>query len=128
MDYRASRVFAARSAELLLLGALFSAACAGSRTRASAAGGVGALSTLPAPCPSIHVTAAQARSLIDKYCVPCHSPSGSAGEEADFRGDAAVGARRANIAAKLRLRAMPPPTAPQPSETERAALRCWADP
>jgi uncharacterized membrane protein len=72
------------------------------------------------------MTIAQARPLVDEYCVSCHSPSGAAGEDYDFRDDAAVFARRRNIEAKLRLRAMPPPNARQPSEAERTALRCWA--
>jgi uncharacterized membrane protein len=73
------------------------------------------------------VTIAQARSLVDEYCVSCHSPSGAAGEDYDFREDAAISAHRRNIEARLRLRAMPPPNARQPREAERAALRCWAN-
>jgi uncharacterized membrane protein len=72
------------------------------------------------------VTIVQARSLVDKYCVSCHSPTGSAGEDYDFRSDAAITARRRSIEAKLRLQVMPPPNAPQPNAAERAALRCWA--
>jgi uncharacterized membrane protein len=79
-----------------------------------------------ASCPVEGVTTGQARRLVDEYCVSCHSPNGAAGEDYDFRKDAAIAARRRNIEAKLRLRLMPPPNAPQPSDAERAVLRCWA--
>jgi uncharacterized membrane protein len=77
-------------------------------------------------CPAERVPVTEIRPLVDKYCVSCHSPGGAAGEDYDFRGDAALSARRRNIEAKLRLHVMPPPNAHQPSDAERMTLRCWA--
>lgn len=117
----------------LFVGALFTAACAGARgtnrtapvplpvsASASASGHV------EASCPKAPISAAEARALVDRYCVSCHSPGGEAGDDSDFRSDAAIGAHRRNIEAKLSLRAMPPPEAPQPTDAERARLGCWA--
>ena len=52
--------------------------------------------------------------MVDHYCVGCHSPSGAAGPDYDFRSDAALVAHRRNVEAKLRLGAMPPPGFKQP--------------
>ncbi|MEI9941575.1 MAG: hypothetical protein WDO69_30540 [Pseudomonadota bacterium] len=123
-DYSGQR----RSIDLLLAGALLAGACAGTGTageRTMPAADASS-SEMAASCPAEQMTTAEARSLIDKYCVSCHSPDGAAGEDYDFRGDPAIIARRRNIEANLRLHAMPPPGARQPSDTERAALRCWA--
>lgn len=117
---------ARRYAELLLLSALFAGACVGSRTAVAPATSSSGVPTARTSCPHEPVATTEARSLVDKYCVSCHSPTGSAGEDYDFRNDAAIVARRRNIEAKLRLRVMPPPSAPQPSDPERASLRCWA--
>ncbi|MES1177278.1 MAG: hypothetical protein ABUL62_23350 [Myxococcales bacterium] len=78
-------------------------------------------------CPAEPIALSEARPLVDKYCVSCHSPSGAAGEDYDFTSDGAITGRRRNIEAKLRLHVMPPPNAhPQPSDAERMTLRCWA--
>jgi len=115
-----------RSFELLFAAALLTAACAGSE----AASGRGEPAPLGdserASCPPAPVTLAHARSLVDTYCVSCHSPTGEAGEDYDFREDRALTAHRRTIEAKLRLRLMPPPAARQPSDAERARLACWA--
>jgi uncharacterized membrane protein len=74
-------------------------------------------------CP--RVTLAEAQPLVSKYCVSCHSADGAAADY-DFRSDIALTAHRRNIEAKLRLRAMPPPGAAQPSDVDREALWCWA--
>lgn len=125
MHDAASRSLARHSLELLLVSALLAGACAGTRASAVPAQRAEVTSpTVAASCPL--VTTVVARALVDKYCVSCHSPSGSAGEDYDFRGDAAISARRSNIEAKLRLHVMPPPSAPQPSDAERTTLRCWA--
>ena len=113
--------------ELLLVSALLAGACAGAR--ATRNGGLRepsrAVAAAPS-CPELRITTAEARRLVDAYCISCHSAEGAAGEDYDFRSDATIRARRHNLEAKLRLRAMPPPNAPQPNEAERAALRCWA--
>jgi uncharacterized membrane protein len=113
--------------ELLLVSALLAGACAG--TRATGDGGTrepsGAVAAA-ASCPELRITTAEARRLVDEYCVSCHSAEGAAGEDYDFRSDTTISARRHNLEAKLRLHAMPPPNAPQPDDAERAALRCWA--
>ncbi|HYQ40670.1 MAG TPA: hypothetical protein VER11_01840 [Polyangiaceae bacterium] len=124
MTGHAPRALAHGYLGVLLVTAVLAAACAGSRTAVAPPTTDKGVSNDVARCPQ--VAAADARSLVDKYCVSCHSPTGSAGEDYDFRGDAAIIARRRNIEAKLRLRAMPPPSAPQPSAAERASLRCWA--
>src|SRR6478736_6296965 len=108
----ARRSFAPHSLQLLLVSTLLAGACAGSQTAAAPAKPTEPASPeVTQSCPE--VTLAEARTLVDKYCVSCHSPTGSAGEDYDFRHDPAITARRANIEAKLRLRAMPPPSAPQ---------------
>jgi hypothetical protein len=110
--------------------ALFMVACVGMRSP-NAAPPVPAAPATSSPlntelgCSTVLLTDLEARALFAQYCISCHSPNGSA-SDADFRSAAAVGARRANIEAKLRLHAMPPSDAPQPSDTDRAALRCWA--
>lgn len=122
-----------RELGLLLAGALIAAACAGVGGPADTAAAPAAVPAwAPArtepDCPATRVTRAQARALVDRYCVSCHSPDGAAGADYDFRSDAAIDARHRNIEAKLGSRAMPPPEALQPTEAERAALRCWAQP
>ena len=125
MHDAALRSFARHSFELLLVSALLAGACAGTRAGVVPAQRAETVSPdVTASCPP--VTTVEARSLVDKYCVSCHSPSGAAGEDYDFRGDTAISARRSNIEAKLRLHVMPPPSAPQPSDAERTTLRCWA--
>ena len=116
-----------RCLELLLASALLAGACAGARSADGPATSTKHGSTdVTASCPLTPMTTAEARPLVDKYCVSCHSPDGAAGEDYDFRGDPAILARRSNIEAKLRLHVMPPPGARQPSDAERAVLRCWA--
>ena len=117
--------------ELLLASALLAGACAGARSAGStgepiSAPANAAVAQRQAPCPANPITTAEARMLIDEYCVSCHSPGGTAGPDFDFRSDPAILRRRRNIEAKLRLHVMPPPNAQQPSDTERSALRCWA--
>jgi len=115
-----------RSFALLLTSVLLAGACAGSEA-ASARGEPAPLGDSErASCPSAPVTLAYARSLVDTYCVSCHSPTGEAGEDYDFREDPALSAHRRTVEAKLRLRLMPPPGAPQPSDVQRALLGCWA--
>ena len=115
-----------RSFALLLTSVLLAGACAGSEA-ASARGEPAPLGDSErASCPSAPVTLAYARSLVDTYCVSCHSPTGEAGEDYDFREDRALTAHRRTIEAKLRLRLMPPAGARQPSDAERARLACWA--
>lgn len=127
MLVRTRRSIARNYAEIMLLSALFAGACAGTRTgvvpaTASKEPSIGTTES----CAAESVPTSEARSLVDKYCVSCHSPTGAAGEDYDFRGDTALAASRRGIEAKLRLRVMPPPKAPQPSDDERATLRCWA--
>jgi uncharacterized membrane protein len=112
--------------ELLFASALIAAACAAVPGRRSPTTHETSSVVPDVGCPAAPMTTTQARSLVDEYCVSCHSASGAAGEDYDFRSDSAILARRRNIEAKLRLRAMPPPNARQPSEAERASLRCWA--
>ena len=66
--------------------------------------------------------------MVDHYCVGCHSPSGAAGPDYDFRSDAALVAHRRNVEAKLRLGAMPPPGFKQPPAADRQTLLCWLAP
>ena len=112
----------------LLVGALQASlgiACAGaSRARSPQQPEPGVAGELSCPAPA--VTLREARVLIDRYCVNCHSPSGAAGPDYDFRSDAALLARRRNVEAKLRLGAMPPPGFKQPPAADREALLCWA--
>ena len=113
--------------ELLLASALLAGACAGVRGAAAPTTPVNAASTdVEASCTARPIPTAEVRPLVDRYCVSCHSPDGAAGEDYDFRSDPAIAARRGNIEAKLRLHVMPPPTARQPRDAERALLRCWA--
>lgn len=77
-------------------------------------------------CPEPAVTLSEARAVVDRYCVNCHSASGAAGPDYDFRSDSALIAHRRNVEAKLKLRAMPPPGFKQPLAEERRTLQCWA--
>jgi uncharacterized membrane protein len=115
-----------RYLELLLAGAVLAGACAGVRTTSGTSAPSSASAHAEAACPAAPITAAEVRPLVDKYCVSCHSPDGAAGEDYDFRSDAAIVLRRRKIEAKLRLHVMPPPNARQPSDAERSTLRCWA--
>lgn len=123
-----------RSLALLLACQLLAGACAGVQTTPPAQPGVHAVAaaSIAEPpladgrCPAAPIELAEVRQLVDRYCVSCHSPTGAAGDDADFTHDGALSARRRNIAAKLRLHVMPPPNARQPSEAERRALSCWA--
>ena len=117
--------------ELLLAGALLANGCAGAHATNGNASGLTAPGNAmtvraQANCPARPLTVSDVRPLVDTFCVPCHSPSGAAGEDYDFRTDAALSARRRNIEAKLRLHVMPPPSARQPSDTYRLVLSCWA--
>jgi uncharacterized membrane protein len=123
----------ARYGMLLLASALLAGACAGERATEGDPnmGKSATVSTREAPhtdisCAAEPIALSEVRPLVDKYCVACHSPSGAAGEDYDFRSDGSIMARRRNIAAKLRLHVMPPPSALQPSDSERKTLRCWA--
>ena len=114
---------------LLVSAALLSsvAACAG----ANHAGGTGQANPAAAnelSCPESAVTISEARAIVDHYCVNCHSPSGAAGPDYDFRSDTALIAHRRNVEAKLRLGAMPPTGFKQPPAADRHALQCWARP
>jgi len=110
-------------ASALLVGAC---AAAGGTTATRGTPGTPSVPAAAPSCPEERVTTAAARGLVERYCVSCHSATGAAGEDYDFRSDGAIVARRRNIEAKLRLQVMPPPSAPQPSDVERTALRCWA--
>jgi uncharacterized membrane protein len=118
---------ARRYAEFLLASALLAGACAGTRAAGAPERAANSASIdAQASCPVNRISTAEARPLVDEYCVSCHSPNGAAGEDYDFRSDAAIILRRRNIEAKLRLHVMPPPSARQLSSADRAALRCWA--
>jgi uncharacterized membrane protein len=110
-------------ASVLLASALVAGACA-SRREPSAAARVPAADATPS-CSAAPATFADARPLVAKYCLTCHSPSGAAADY-DFRSDGALTAHRRNIEVKLRLRAMPPAGVPQPNDVERSILWCWA--
>jgi uncharacterized membrane protein len=112
-------------ASALLASALLAGACA-SRREPNASARAPALAADATPsCSASPVTLADARPLVAKHCLACHSPSGAAADY-DFRSDGALTAHRRNIEAKLRLRAMPPPGVPQPNDVDRSTLRCWA--
>src|SRR6478609_2965115 len=98
MTDHARRKTARRYLELLLVSALLAGACAGTRSGVAPATSAptGSADETCAPEP---VTSAVARSIVDKYCVSCHSPTGAAGEDYDFRSDAAIVARRRSIEA-----------------------------
>lgn len=115
-----------RYLELLLASALLAGACATARETSGSGSAEPDTANAALSCPDPPVTLAEARPLVTKYCATCHSPSGSAGEDFDFRADGALTAHRRSIEAKLRLGAMPPPGVPHPSGAERSTLRCWA--
>jgi mono/diheme cytochrome c family protein len=114
----------------LLASVLLASACAGTSHGGSGAASAPrsiAATDAAEDCSGSPIADAQARGLVDAYCVSCHSPDGSAGEDYDFRSDVALRSRRRNIAAKLRLGAMPPPGSLQLAAAERSSLRCWAE-
>lgn len=79
-----------------------------------------ACSTAPAPARS------QIEPLFQHYCVSCHSPDGSAGEEHDFTRFDVLRAQRRRVKAVLEASAMPPRGLPQPNDAERARMIAWA--
>jgi len=66
--------------------------------------------------------------VVRRYCLECHDPGGSAGEEHDFTKIEVLRAQRKRVERALLAKAMPPKGAPQPSDGERALLTRWACP
>jgi hypothetical protein len=63
--------------------------------------------------------------LLRRYCVGCHNPAGSAGEEHDFTQPLVLRAQREAVLARLNTRSMPPSSAPRPTADEQARLMRW---
>jgi uncharacterized membrane protein len=113
-----------RAVTLLVLSMLLAGACASSQGSGSAP--QSGAESAPLICPDHTVSLSEARPLVSKYCITCHSPEGAAGPDYDFRANSALTAHRRTIEAKLRLRSMPPRGVPQPNDSERSTLWCWA--
>ena len=69
----------------------------------------------------------QARALVERYCVSCHSPGGDAGDEHDFTQPQLLRGQHRAISARLRAHSMPPRTSSQPTLAELTLLLHWAD-
>jgi uncharacterized membrane protein len=72
------------------------------------------------------VSLAEARSVVAKRCVSCHSPGGTAGDDYDWTNEQSLVAHRRNVAAQVAENAMPPAGYPRPTAEERRTLLCWA--
>jgi mono/diheme cytochrome c family protein len=72
------------------------------------------------------VALADARLVVAKRCISCHSPSGAAGPDYDWTNESSLLAHRRNVAAQLAEDTMPPPGYPRPTLDERRTLLCWA--
>jgi hypothetical protein len=68
----------------------------------------------------------EVRPLLEHYCFACHARDGSATEEHDFEHFETLFAQRHRVQSALVAHAMPPSSAPQPSEAERASFVRWA--
>lgn len=79
--------------------------------------------TCSGPAPSYRTEVAP---LFKQYCVKCHSPDGSAGDEHDFTRLEVLNAQRRRVKAVLEGSAMPPRGLPQPADSERALMIRWA--
>jgi len=86
----------------------------------------GAKANPPPACQVAPGSSKRAHSLVDRYCVTCHSPSGSAGEEHDFTDRLALKAQHRLVAARLRKRSMPPRASPPLEPAELDFLARWA--
>ncbi len=79
----------------------------------------------PAPSPA----AADARQLLDRYCVACHSDrletAGLSLEDIDLAHVPAEAEIWESVVRKLRTSTMPPPNRPQPPAGTRAAMASW---
>ena len=104
---------------------LFLSACGGATPPAT--------TTLP-PSEDPHATCAggppsfehEVRPLLERYCFECHARDGNASEEHDFEDFETLFAQRKRVARALAAHAMPPSSASQPSESERATFARWA--
>ena len=88
----------------------------------------------PAPEPTAAMSAADARTLLDEYCVRCHNQRSAIGRDTGVMWDAVDLARVADHAEVLergvrRLRAgmMPPSGSPRPDPETYAALTEWLE-
>ena len=117
-----------RAESLVLTLSCMLAACASpGASAARSPGSATAASAAAEPaCGAEPVTLAEVRPVVNRYCIGCHSPSGAAGPDYDFRGDPALVAHRRTVFGKLSQRTMPPPGYPEPKAAERSALLCWA--
>lgn len=68
----------------------------------------------------------EVRPLLEHYCFDCHARDGSATEEHNFEHFETLFAQRHRVERALVARAMPPSSASQPSESERALVARWA--
>src|SRR5262249_10351025 len=109
---------------------------------AAAEAGVGALAAvllLAAPIGAQQSKAASAEStpvsnqcqFLDRYCVGCHNErlrtSGMTFVPADSAKPSAQPELWEKVVRKLRTGVMPPPTAPQPPESDRLAMLTWLE-
>ena len=103
-----------------LLLALMLGACsqAGASSRSTSA--------TSASCSGTAASREEVEPLFRRYCVTCHSPDGSAGEEHDFTRFEVLRAQRRRVKAVLAASAMPPRGLPQPADAERALMIRWA--
>jgi hypothetical protein len=108
----------------VFMGALVLAGC-GRAARPAATDEPGA--PFPASCAGeLPSFAREVRPLVERYCFECHARGGSATEEHDFEHFDTLFAQRHRVAGVLTAHAMPPGSASQPSEPERAMLARWA--
>ncbi len=73
--------------------------------------------------PSYHQTV---QPIVKQFCLPCHRPGGSAGEEHDFTQLATLQAQHKSLIGQLGSCSMPPKGQPSPSSAEREKILAWA--
>ncbi|MBM3778500.1 MAG: DUF1592 domain-containing protein [Acidimicrobiia bacterium] len=87
--------------------------------------------TAQQPSPSRVTSSADARALIDRYCVTCHSDRLKTGgfslQGVDLTDTAANGERLEKVVRKLELGAMPPAGLPRPDHDAYTALTSWLE-
>lgn len=112
----------------LLLGlSAWLGACAHSEAARSSLPPSGAQSEASALlCEPRPVSLAEARVIVAKRCVSCHSSTGVAGPDYDWTHEPALVAHRRNVAAQVSQGTMPPVGFPRLSAAERQTLFCWA--
>jgi hypothetical protein len=113
----------------VLVGALAASCGDGATTSSggsSGSGGAGGCpNDLPASCPVPEPSfSADVEPIFQSHCVPCHSPGGAVPDK-PFTTYAGISKLKTNVLTQVYACKMPPSTAPQLDEQQRAELLAW---